>query len=216
MQPIVDSCGCHASKQSDSHHQGLVSSLPILYCANSLLYVDFIHGLPKFAIHDICLVVTCGLTCFTRAFPCNKRITGEQPVNILVEQWWEHYREPREVHSAEKVRIGGDTGWYKRLLGALNVHVTTRVPYTHTSDPLCDRQNRVVEQSLWILMKKKQSAMLVTLGVPNHELSRGFLQPGIPPKSCSFGGVVRGFPKPLPRGLQEPCRGLAGTQAGPG
>ena len=46
MQSIVDSCGCHASKQSDSRDRGLVSSLPIPYCANSLLYVDFIHGLP--------------------------------------------------------------------------------------------------------------------------------------------------------------------------
>ena len=88
MQSIVDSCGCHASKQSDSHDRGLISSLPIPYCANSLLYVDFIHGLPKFGGHDSCLVVTCGLTRFTRAFPCNNKITGEQTVKILVEQWF--------------------------------------------------------------------------------------------------------------------------------
>ena len=37
MQPIVDSCGCHASKQSDSRDRGLASSLPIPYCATSLL-----------------------------------------------------------------------------------------------------------------------------------------------------------------------------------
>ena len=47
MQTIVDACGCHASKQSDSRDRGLISSLPIPYCANSLLYVDFIHGLPR-------------------------------------------------------------------------------------------------------------------------------------------------------------------------
>ena len=41
MQTIVDACGCHASKQSDSRDRGLISSLPIPYCANSLLYVDF-------------------------------------------------------------------------------------------------------------------------------------------------------------------------------
>ena len=72
MQSIVDSCGYHASKQSNSRDQGLVSSLPIPCCANSLLYVDFIHGLPKFGGYDSCLVVTCGLTRFNRAFPCNK------------------------------------------------------------------------------------------------------------------------------------------------
>ena len=48
MQTIVDACDCHASKQSDSRDRGLISSLPIPYCADSLLYVDFIHGLPRF------------------------------------------------------------------------------------------------------------------------------------------------------------------------
>ena len=113
MQSIVDSCGCHASKQSDSRDRELVSSLPIPYWANSLLYVDFIHGLPKFGGYDICLVVTCGLTRFTRAFPCNKKITRDQTVKIMVEQRFEHYGAPKEVHSDEYVRIRSDNGWYK-------------------------------------------------------------------------------------------------------
>ena len=105
MQSIVDSCGCHPSKRSDSRDRGLVCSLPIPYCANSLLYVDFIHGLPKFGGYDSCLVVTCGLTRFTRAFPCSKEITGEPTVKVLVEQWFEHYGAPKQVHSDEDVRI---------------------------------------------------------------------------------------------------------------
>ena len=76
---------------------------------------------------------TSGVTRFTRAFPCNKKITKEQTVKILVEQWFEHYGAPKEVHSDENVRIRSDTGWYKRVLDALNVHVTTGVPYTHTT-----------------------------------------------------------------------------------
>ena len=48
MQTIVDACGCHASRQSNSRDRGLISSLPIPYCTNSLLYVDSIHGLPRF------------------------------------------------------------------------------------------------------------------------------------------------------------------------
>ena len=67
MQSIVDACGCHASKRSDSRDRGLISSLPIPYCANSFLYVDFIHGLPHFGGYDSCLVVTCGLS---RIHPC--------------------------------------------------------------------------------------------------------------------------------------------------
>ena len=163
MQSIVDYCGCHASKQSDSRHRGLVSSLSIPYSANSLLYVDFIHGLPKFGGYASCLVVTCGLTRFTHAFPCNKKFTWEQTVEILVQQWFEHYGAPKEVHSDEDVRIRSDTGGYKRVLDALNVHVTTSVPYTNTSKPLCARQNRVLEQNLRILMKQERTKDWVRL-----------------------------------------------------
>ena len=163
MQSIVDSCDCHASKQSDSRDRGLVSSLPIPYCANSLLYADFIHGLPKFGGYDSSLVVICGLTRFTRAFPCNKKITGEQTVKILVEEWFEPYGAPKEIHSDEDARIRSDTGWYKRVLDALNGQVTTGIPYTHTSNPLCERQNRVVEQNLRILMKQERTKDWVRL-----------------------------------------------------
>ena len=163
MQSIVDSCGCHASKESDLRDQGLVSSLSIPYCAISLLYVFFIHGLPKFGGYNSCLVVTCGLTCLSRAFPCSKKITGEQTVKMLVEQWFEHYGAPKEVHSDEDVRIRSDTGCSKRVLDALNVHVTTGVPYTHTSNHLCERQNRVLEQNLRILMKQERTKDWVRL-----------------------------------------------------
>ena len=73
-------------------------------------------------------------------------------MKLLVEQWFEHYGAPKEVHSDELVRIWSDTGWYKRVLNALNLHVTTGVPYPHTCNPLCERQNRVLEQNLSILM----------------------------------------------------------------
>ena len=89
MQTIVDACGCHANKQSDSRDRRLISSLPIPYCTNSLLYVDFILGLPRFAGYGSCLVVTCGLPRFTCVSPCNKKITGEQTVKMCVEQWFE-------------------------------------------------------------------------------------------------------------------------------
>ena len=71
MQTIVDACGCHASKQSDSRDEGLISSLPIPYCANCLLYVNFIHRLPRFGGYDSCLVVTCGLSQYEKVlFKC--------------------------------------------------------------------------------------------------------------------------------------------------
>ena len=119
--------------------------------------MDFIHGLPCSGGYDSCLVVTCGLSRFTRVFPCNKKITGEQTVKMLVEQWFEPYGAPTQVHSNEDVRIRSDTGGYKRVLNARKVEVTRGVPYTHTSNLLCERQNRVVEQNLRILMKQERT-----------------------------------------------------------
>ena len=199
MQSIVDSCGCHANKQSDSRDRGQVSSLPIPYCANSLLYVNFIHSVPKFGGYDSCLVVTCGLTRFTRAFPCNKKITGEQTVKILVEQWFEHYGAPKEVHCDEDVCIRSDTGWYKRVLDALDVHVSTGVPYTHTSNPLCERQNRVLEQNLRIVMKQERTKDWVCL-LPWAVLTMNSQESssiGYTPHELFHGGVLRGSSKPL-------------------
>ena len=124
MQTIVDACGCHASKRGESRDRGLISGLTKPYCTNSLLHVDFICGLPRFGGYGSCLVVTSGLSSFTRVFPCNKEFTGEQTVKMLVEQWFEPYGAPKQVHSDEDVRIRSDTGWYKRVLNALNVEVT--------------------------------------------------------------------------------------------
>ena len=52
MQTIVETCGYPATTQSNSRERGLISGLPIPYCTNSLLYVDFIHGPPPFAGYD--------------------------------------------------------------------------------------------------------------------------------------------------------------------
>ena len=69
---LVASFGCHASKQRNSMDQGLIFSLPIPYCAHSLLYVDFILGPTRFCSDDSCLLATCGLISFTRAIrQCN-------------------------------------------------------------------------------------------------------------------------------------------------
>ena len=86
MQSIVDSCGCHPSKQSDTPDWGVISNPHIPYCANCLLYVDLIHGLPRFGGCHSCLVVVCGLSHFICAFPGNKKITRELTVKILGEQ----------------------------------------------------------------------------------------------------------------------------------
>ena len=61
MQTIVDACGRHASKQNDSRDRGLISSLPVPYSTNLILYVHLVPRLPQFGGYESCLVVTCVL-----------------------------------------------------------------------------------------------------------------------------------------------------------
>ena len=135
-------------------------------------------------------------------------------MKILVGQWFEHYGTPKQVHSDEDVRIWSDTGWYKRVVDALNVHVSTGVPYTHPSNPLCERENRVLERNLRILIEKERTKDWVRL------LSRAVLTMN-PQESSSIGytphrtvpwGASCVVPRnPFSKGLQEPRRGLAGA-----
>ena len=96
------------------------------------------------------------------------------------------------MHSDEDVRIRSDTGWYKRVLNALNIQVTTIVPYTHTSR---ERQNRVVEQNLRILMKQERTkdwVRLVPWAVPTMNAQRSS-STGFTPHELFHGGRPASF-----------------------
>ena len=152
LQPIVDKCPCRSCKPGDIRDRGLYSTLPIPHCANSVLYVDYTE-MPKFGGYDFALVVTCGLTRFTRVFPCPKHITDEETIKILMEEWFCVYGAPKEFNSDGDVRVRSDTGWYKRVLRSLNGQVSTGIPYSHMSNPLCERQIRVLKENVRIWCK---------------------------------------------------------------
>ena len=162
LQPIVDKCPCRSCKPGDIRDRGLYSTLPIPHCANSVLYVDYTE-MPKFGGYDFALVVTCGLTRFTRVFLCTKHITGEETIKILLEEWFCLYGAPKEINSDEDVRVRSDTGWYKRVLRSLNVQVSTGIPYSHTSNPLCERQIRVLRENVRIWCKTERTRDWVRL-----------------------------------------------------
>ena len=65
--------------------------------------------------------------------------------------------------SDEDVRICSSTGWYKRVLDPLNIQIATDVPYTHRSNPLCKRQNHVVEQNFKVLTRHEPTESWVRL-----------------------------------------------------
>ena len=117
----------------------------------------------SFGGYDFALVVTCGLTRFTSLFPCTKHITGEETTKILSEEWFCVYEALKEINSDEDARVRSDTGWYKRVLRSLNVRVSTEIPYSHTSNPLCERQIRVLEENVSIWCKTERTRDWVRL-----------------------------------------------------
>ena len=96
-------------------------------------------------------------------FPCTKHITGEETIKILLEEWFCVFGAPKEINSDEDVRVRSDTGWYKRLLRSLNVQVSTGIPYSHTSNPLCERQIRVLKENVRIWCKTERTRDWVRL-----------------------------------------------------
>ena len=188
LQPVMDKCPCRSCKPGDIRERGPHSTLPIPYCANSVLYLDYTEML-KFGGYDFALVVTCGLTRVTRVFPCTKHITGRQTIKILLGERFCVYGAPKEINSDEDVRVRSDTGWYKRVLRSLNVQVSTRIPYSHRSNPLCERQIRVLKENVRIWCKTERTGDWVRLlpvislmmnseessatGYSPHELSLG-------------------------------------------
>ena len=162
LQPIVDKCLCRSCQPGDISDRCLYSTLPIPHCANSVPYVEYTE-MPKFGGYGFALVVTCGQTRFTRVLPCAKHITGEETIKILLDEWFCVYRAPKEINSDEDVRVRCDTGWYKRVLRLLNVEVSTGIPYTHTSNPLCERQIRVFKEKVRIWCKTERTKDWVRL-----------------------------------------------------
>ena len=162
LQPIVDKCPCRSCKPPNIRDRGLFSTLPIPHCANSVHHVDYTE-MPKFGGYDFALVLTCGLTRFTRVFQCTKHITGEETIKILLEEWFCVYGAPREINSDEGVRVRSDTGWYKRVLRSPNVQVSTGIPHTHTSNPLRERQIPVLKENVMIWCKTERTKDWVRL-----------------------------------------------------
>ena len=111
------------------------------------------------------------------------------------------------MHFDSDVRIRSDTGWYKVVLDALNVNVTTGLPYSHTSNPLCETQHHVVEQNLRILMKQERRKDWVRL-LPWDVLTLNSLEnssTGYTPNDLFKGGHPAWFFKtPFPEDYKSP------------
>ena len=82
---------------------------------------------------------------------------------MLLEEWFCVFGVPKEINSDEDVRVRSDTGCYKGVLRSLNVQVSTGIPYSHTSNLLCERQIRVLKENVRIWCKTEHTSDWVRL-----------------------------------------------------
>ena len=77
LSKIIAECPCTKAKVNTAADRGEVRNLPIPNQMNSILHVDFME-LPKFAGHDFALLLTDGLSRYSRLFFLLKRLMGKE------------------------------------------------------------------------------------------------------------------------------------------
>ena len=107
---------CLLSKPNRSTDRGLISSLPIPPLANDTLYLDFVQ-MDMYNNFDYVLTVVDSLTHFVQFCPCQKSITGEGVVKILLERWISAFGKPSSLHSDNDVRFRHEKGFIDLFSG---------------------------------------------------------------------------------------------------
>ena len=83
---IVDSCAtCLAGKPNRAIDRGEVGTLPTPLLGNDILHNDFI-AMDDYNGHDYILTCVDALTHFCQFWPCQKSLTGEGVIWILLER----------------------------------------------------------------------------------------------------------------------------------
>ena len=139
LSKIIAECPCTKAKANTAADRGEVRNLPIPNQMNSILYVDFME-LPKFAGHDFALLVTDGLSRYSRVFPLTKKVDGEGVLKEIFEGRVQVYGLPKIIHSDQDIRFTSPTGWYRSVMRAMGTEVQFGTPYLRTKNPLCERQ----------------------------------------------------------------------------
>jgi hypothetical protein len=156
-------CVCAKAKQNNPSDRGLLRALPIPYMANSVLYVDFIDGMPKYGGYDFVMIVVCGFSRYTQAWPLSKKSDGEQVLKMLVENWFMPLGGPKEVHSDCDVRFKSPTGFWRSVLAKHGIEVTFSTPYGKRKNPLVERQIRHFEEIMRVFLAESKSRDWVKL-----------------------------------------------------
>ena len=128
LSKIIAECPCTKAKANTAADRPEVRNLSIPNQMNSILYLDFME-LPKFAGRDFTLLVTDGLSRYSRVIPLTKKVDGEGVLKEIFEGWVQVYGLPRIIHSDQDIRFTSPTGWYRSIMRAMGTEVQFGTPY---------------------------------------------------------------------------------------
>ena len=162
LREVCTECPCSKAKQSTSADQGLTAHLPVPRMVNSVLYLDFTE-IPKYSGHDFALLVTCGLSRFTRAFPLTRKWDGETVLKELFEGWIQAYGMPKRIHTNRDIRFTSRTGWYTGVLKNMGVEVDSGTPNYKKKNTRCERQIKAFKTITRLLLAKESGRNWIKL-----------------------------------------------------
>ncbi len=150
---LVDSCSiCLLGKPNRSCDRGEIGSIPVPMLANDTLFLDFI-SMDECNGFDYILTVVDGLTHFSQFFPCQKNLTGEGVIKLLLDRWISVYGKPQAIHSDNDVRWKNDRGFFQTVMRAMGVQVHLSIPRQPRTNGVCENVNRQFLQNMRCLMQ---------------------------------------------------------------
>ena len=156
LSKIIAECPRTKVKANTAAYRGEVRNLPIPNQMNSILYVDSME-LPRFAGHDFPLLVTNGLSRYSRVFLLTKKVDGEGVLKQIFKVRVQIHGLPKIIHSDQDIRFTSPIGWYRKVMRAMGAEVQFGTPYLRTKNPLCERQIGCFKTVMTILMVSEKS-----------------------------------------------------------
>jgi transposase InsO family protein len=97
---------------------------------------------------DYVLTVVDALSHFSQFYACQKGITGEGVMKLLLERWIAPFGKPNSLHSDNDVRFKSEKGFYQSAFKALDIETHFAIPRHPGSNGLCENENRAFLQNM--------------------------------------------------------------------
>ena len=97
---------------------------------------------------DYVLTIVDALSRFVQFLPCQKGISGEGSLKLILERWISIFGKPNTIHSDNDVRFKSPKGFYQTIFKALGVEIHFSIPRHPASNGLCENVNKSFLQNM--------------------------------------------------------------------